>query len=271
MIDAPTAPAPNITLFMGAGSDGLGNLMYKVREGDTEYLLKLYRLRWQRWQEFTEPLAARFIVGTSGRDIRSRHTTERTCLTLWASEGFDVPRIFDKPLPEGFDPPALWMEYCPGRLLADLLSDEAVPWEEKAAHLKRLGQELGRRHQRAIERSEPLLIQKHGSIVHTLLYQDRMITIDLEGSFKPGFDLIEALGQELAGYLRSIAKRSEGCVDEAFQALIDGYPSQELLKQVTYWGAYGKSLRRTVTRWSDQRKRNQHSKTEVMARLHNLL
>jgi hypothetical protein len=115
------------------------------------------------------------------------------------------------------------------------------------------------------------LIQKHGSIVHTLLYQGRMITIDLEGSFQPGFDLIEALGQELAGYLRSIAKRSEGRVDEAFQAFIDGYPSRELLKKVTYWSAYGKSLRRTLTRWSDQRKRSQNSKTEVMARLHNLL
>ena len=98
-----------------------------------------------------------------------------------------------------------------------------------------------------------------------------MITIDLEGSFQPGFDLIEALGQELAGYLRSIAKRSEGRVDEAFQSLIDGYPSRDLLKKVTYWSAYGKSLRRALTRWSDQRRRSQNSKTEVMARLHDLL
>ncbi len=271
MTQASASPELKTTLFQGTGSDGLGNLIYKVCEGNSEYLIKLYRPRWRGWQEFTEPLFARLVIGTTGRDTRSRHATERAALTLWAREGFDVPRIYDKPLPPNLDPPALWMEFCPGPLLADILCDETVSWEEKARQLTRLGKESGRRHQRAVELAEPLLIQKHGSIVHTLLYQDRMVTIDLEGSFQPGFDLTEALAQELSGYLRSIAKHSGENADQAFQAFIHGYPSHELLKKITHWGAFGKSLRRSITRWSDQRKRSENSKTEVMERVHNML
>lgn len=271
MTGTPADSSPELTLFDGADSKGFGNLIYKSRSGDSEELLKLYRPRWRPLQELSQPLVARLLGTVTARDANSRHETERACLTLWAREGFDVPRLIDKPLPTGFEPPGLWMEYCPGTTLSDLFWDQSVPWEQKEGYVKRLAKELGRRHQRAVELSEPLLLQKHGNLVHIMLTQDRLVTFDLEGSFRPSANVIEAIAQELSGYLRSIANRSEGYIDEAFRAFVDAYPDKPLLKEVTHWAVYGKSLHRFVTRWSDKRRRSKNSKTEVMARVHSFL
>jgi len=261
-----------IRTFQPAGSDGLGNVLLEVEEGQAHYLLKLYRRHFSRWQEIIEPVGARLLLGTTGRDAQSRYANEQRCLALWAREGFDVPQIFpDKPLPKGVEPPALWMTFYPGELLSAAIADPARAWKEKRSLLRQLGDAMGRRHRRALETQQPLLCQKHGSIIHILLCEGRLLSFDLEGSFRPGFPVIEALTQELSGVLRSIAKRTGDRTDDAFRAFVEGYPDRGLLREIAHWGVHGKTLRRRLTRWQDRRRRKHQGKTAVLAQLLELL
>ncbi len=261
------ADPQDLILLQGPGPDGLGNLIYRRGEGESARVLKLYRRRWPRWQEWTEAAVSRLFLGTTARTARARYETERRCLDLWAREGFDVFRRFDDPLPLGSDPPGLWLEYCPGKLLLDLLRDAAAPWGEKLGLIGRMGEAMGRRHERAEALGEPLLVQKHGTTEHILLYRGRMITVDLEGSFRSGFPILEALAQELSGYLRSVAKNSGGLDHEALERFAAGYPSKDLLRRIAAWAVHGRGLHRRITRFQDRRRRSEHGKTEVLARV----
>jgi hypothetical protein len=202
-----------------------------------------------------------------GASVRIRFETERSNLALWTQQGFDVLRHFGYPLPEGIDPPGLWLEHCPGRLLSEVLSDNEVPWSEKKHLLTRLGAELGRRHLRVMELSEPSLVQIRATIGHILLYGERMITFDLEGCFLPDFPLHEALAHELSGYLRSIAKNTGERFDDALHSFAEGHPSRDLLRKTAEWGVHGKGLYRRIKRYKDRKKRPVHAKTEVLHRL----
>ena len=264
---AAAAPEiPGLKLLQGPGPDGRGNWIYLREDGAGSRVLKLYRRRSSRVQERSEALFS-WVAGTTARTASARYRTERDGLDLWAREGFDVFRRCDEPLPAGAAPPGIWLEYCPGTLLLDVLRDPETQFEEKLALLTRLGRVLGERHARAVEACEPRLAQKHGTTEHILLWRDRMITVDLEGSFRPGFPVLEALVQELAGYLRSVAKHTAPRHDEAFTALVRGYPSPELLRKIAHWAVEGRSLYRRLARRQDRQKRSEHSKTEVMERI----
>ena len=262
---------PDMSVLQGPGTDGKGNLLLKVGKGDETFILKLYRRRWPLWKEHIEPFTARIFLKKMGANVRIRFETERKNLAVWTREGFDVPRSFDYPLPEGIAPPALWLEYCPGRLLSEALGDKEVPWNEKKQLLTRLGAELGRRHLRFMQLSEPSLVQIHATVGHILLYGDRMVTFDLEQCFLPSIPPLEALAHELSGYLRSIAKNTDVRFDDALHSLIEGYPSKNLLAKIAEWGVHEKNLYRRIKRFKDQRKRPVHGKTEVLRRLLMLL
>lgn len=262
---------PNVSVLEGPRADGRGNTILRFEEGKDVFALKLYRRRWPLWQEYTAGLISRMFHGKTGRSAGTRFKTERKNLEIWSLHGFDVFQHFDKPLPEGIDPPGLWLEYCPGRILSELLRDGNTPWEEKRQLLYRLGETVGRRHLRAMKLSEPLLVQEHPTTDHILLYKDRMITFDLEGAFLPGFPLREALAQELSGYLRSIARNTGERLDEAIQSLAEGYPSKDLLRKTAEWGVSGGTVLRRLKRLQDRRRRPLLGKTEMLRRLLGLL
>lgn len=260
-----------ITILQEPGSDGLGNIIRKYEGPQGTWILKQYRRRWSRWQEFTESIVARWVLGVTGGSSRSRYEAEKRSLEVWSAEGFDVLRRIDAPLPDEIIGSALWLEYCPGRTLTKILIDESVPWSEKCALLERLGGELCRRHGRARALDEPLLVQKHGTTNHVLLFEDRMITIDLEGAYRPGFPLREALTREFSGYLRALAQRLPDRVDDAFRCLIASYEDRDRLRELAEWGVHGKSHYRYFTRRQDRKRRAVHSKTDVLRRLLTLL
>jgi len=262
---------PDMSVLQGPGADGKGNLLLKVGKGEETLILKLYRRRWPLWKEFIEPFTARIFLKKMGANVKIRFETERKNLAVWTREGFDVLRYFDYPLPQGIDPPGLWLEYCPGRLLSDVLRDNEVPWNEKKRLLTRLGAELGRRHLRFMELSEPSLVQVHATVGHILLYGDRMITFDLEQGFLPDIPPLEALAHELSGYLRSIAKNTGERFDDALLSFAEGCPSRDLLWETAEWGVHGKGLYRRIKRYKDRRKRPVHGKTQVLHRLLMLL
>ena len=254
-------------LFMAPRENGLGNMMYKVTGPEGTYLLKLYRRRWNRLQNLVEPLYARYMHRrTSGR-AQARFESERDNIATWAREGFDVCRLFDRPLPRGIQGPALWMEYCPGRKLTAVLKDPSVAWNEKVEHLSALASEMSRRHQRAVTTGNRRLLQKHGTADHILLFEDRRITIDLEGAFLPSYRMEEALVRELSGYLRSFRVLGNR-LDDGIDTFIAAYAERDLLRQTVHWGLHGTSLARRLTRFQDQMRRGASSKTNLLARLH---
>lgn len=253
-------------LFMAPREDGLGNLMYKVTDPDATYLLKLYRRRWDRLQSLVEPWFARYLHRRTSGGPHARFESERDNINLWAHEGFDVCRLFDRPLPAGLEGPGLWMEYCPGRSLTSVLQDGSVSWDEKVEQLSAMAGEMSRRHARAVATGERRLLQKHGTADHILLFKDRRITIDLEGAFLPGYRMEEALVRELSGYLRSLRVLGER-LDDGIDAFIAAYPERDLLRGAVSWGLHGTSLSRRLTRFQDQRRRGAHSKTRLLARL----
>lgn len=271
MTSATLGDFREISFLQEPGADGLGNVIRKCEGPQGTWILKQYRRRWPRLQEFTEAIVARWVLGLTGGSARARHAAEKRSLELWSAEGFDVLRRIDAPIPAEIRDPAIWLEYCPGRTLAEILIDEGVPWSEKTALLGRLGGELRRRHRRALELEEPMLIQKHGTLQHVLLFEQRMITIDLEGAYRPGFPMREALTRELSGYLRSLAKSAPGQVDEAFRCLIEAYGDRDRLREIADWGVHGKSHYRFFTRRQDRKRRAEHGKTEVLRRLLRLL
>ncbi len=259
------------TILQEPSADGLGNIIRKCEGPQGTWILKQYRRRWSRLQELTEAIVARWVLGVTGGSARARYEAEKRSLELWSSEGFDVLRRIDAPIPDEITDPALWLEYCPGRTLTKVLIDESVPWGDKCALLERLGGELCRRHRRARELDEPVLVQKHGTTNHVFLFEDRMITIDLEGAYRPGFSLREALTRELSGYLRALAQRVPDRVDDAFRCLIANYEDRDRLREIARWGVHGKSHYRFFTRRRDRKRRAVHGKTEVLRRLLTLL
>lgn len=254
-------------LYMAPRANGLGNAMYKVTGPEGTCLLKLYRRRWNRLQSLSESLYARYVHRrTSGRP-QARFESERDNIAAWAREGFDVCRLFDRPLPDGVQGPALFMEYCPGRPLTEVLRDTSVAWHNKVDHISALASEMSRRHQRAVATGNRRLLQKHGTTDHILLFEDRRITIDLEGAFLPSYRMEEALVRELSGYLRSFRVLGDR-LDDGMDIFITAYADRKLLHHVVHWGLHGTSLFRRLSRLQDRRRRGASSKTNLLARLH---
>lgn len=254
------------------GPDGRGNFVFRVESEQGPRILKLYRPRWPAWQEITEGFLARTFLHRTPGETWERFRSERDNLERWHAAGFDVPRILDLPLPPGIEMPSLWLEFCPGLTMVELYRDATNPLEERLSLVEELGRQLGKRFRAARRRSEVRLIHKHGTLDHVIVSRDvddrlRLVTIDLEGSYLPGFSLIEAMSRELSGFLRSISKNSGDATDLAFERFIAGFDSPDLLREVALWAIHGKSLTRILSRRSDRKKRTSHGKTQVMAHL----
>lgn len=186
-----------------------------------------------------------------------------------------VPAVFDLPLPAGLPDPALWLEYCPGPTLHDVLSRADIGWDEKAALLGRFGADVARRFAEAARRREPLLLHEHGTTKHVLLpgggsgrWADAALCwIDLEGGFRDGFPIVEAQGQELGGHLRSIAKAVPDRVDDAFRALVRDPAADGSLRAAALHGARSRGLLRRIRRAADRSRRPTFAKTALLERL----
>ena len=254
-------------VLSSSGRGGRGNSILKFGEGDEAAILKVYRRRRSALREEAGEIAARIFHRKRGVSVNVRHRNELEILQLWSEEGFDVPRRLDRDLPEGLAPPATWLEFIPGRLLSGILGDGGVPWDEKCSLLGRLGSEHDRRHGLALEKKQPLLIQEKGSVKHIFICKDRMITFDFEQAFGPRFPLIEALAEELAGYLRSISQLTGDRFEDALEALLAGYSDHERLRRITDWGVSGGSLYRWAKRWQDSWRRPEHGKVAVLKQL----
>ena len=229
-----------------------GNQVFVVETPAGPRVLKLYRGRKSAWRE---PFRwfGHLLEGKRGTRPTARYETERESLLLWQREGFDVPAVHDEALPESVEPPALWLEYCPGPTLRDVLRDEERALPERAALLGRFGSEVARRQARAIEMGQPLLIHEHASVFHVLVHEDRLVNFDLEGGYRAHVSLPRALEQELGGLIRSILRAVPAHIELLVDAFVDGYvgtaeEAERQLRGIAERGAHGGGLVRWVRR-----------------------
>jgi len=215
---------PNGTLLQGSSHRGGGNLLYVV---DGKRILKLYRRRRARWRAPWRDLG-QWMEGKRGVRPEERRRVECESLELWKREGFDVPACYEDTLPDGIDQPALWLEYCPGPSLFDLVRDADTAMDRKRDCVRRFAGDLARRQARALQLGDPRLSHEHPSVLHVLVHEDRLVSFDLETAFKPSYDVEMAVEQELAGVVRSLFRAVPEDGDTLTDAFILGYDDSEV-------------------------------------------
>ena len=267
MTAAPAARAPELEL-LGDMHPERGNVVWLAHfEDGPDRVLKLYRRRRTPWLDVLESASQRVLERKRGSTPAERCATERELLELWAACGVDVPRRYDDPLPAGVGPHALWMEYCPGRLLAHILADEGEAWNDRLTLLRHFANDLGRRNALALEHDDPRLCHEHATVNHVIVCGERLVHFDLEGGFAPGAHTLDALGLELAGYLRSLARCAHERFDETLATFIEAHGHPDLLRAAAHHAVDARTPSRLLRRHRDRRKRGTHGKTWVMGRL----
>jgi len=264
---APPVVPFGLEVIQAGGGHGLGNALYLDRARPA--LLKVYRPR-RRGAPLRETLRSighQLFEGKRGTAPHDRQRTESVVLRLWAAHGFDVPAVIERPVPPEVSDPALWLEWCPGESLDRALAALSLDPAAARALVERLAREQARRHQKAIELSEPLLAMEHPSIVHVLASGERLVSIDFENAWRRGFPAASAVARELAGTLRSILRRLPERGEALFDAYVAAYPRPDLLRAAAESTVRGGGLTGALRRFRDRRRENRPSKVEVMARV----
>lgn len=246
-----------------------GNLLLLDESRGREALLKVYRRRGTRGREAFKWMSYHLIERKRGVTARERCALERASLLLWRREGFDVPALLDRPLPDGFESDtAQWMEYCPGRLLHDLVHDPGVPLHEREREVLRFAAGLARRQARAIESNEHALVMKHASIKHVLVHEGRQVSFDLESTYARSVPMLDALADELGAYVRSLLRVApEEERARLGAAFFEGYEKKEQLAAIADFGLHGGGISRAVRRISDRRRRRDFSEYDALCRV----
>lgn len=247
------------------------NLTVRVGDGENAKVLKIFRRRRSALREVLGEACARILHRKRGVDVASRYRSELRSVEVWKSHGFDVLKRFDDPIPGGAGPYAIWYEYVPGRLFSEFLADEQIEWPEKAKLLKRHAATMSHRHGTAIERREPLLVHEFGRVKHVLLHNDRMIMFDFEQVFGPRFNIWEAMTDEVAALLRSLAKVMGQRFRDAVEAVAEGYVAKDRLIRLARRGVSGWSPRRLAKRWISAFRVSDRAKIQALRRLLDVL
>jgi len=262
---AVPSPSAGLEVLQEGGGHGLGNALYLDRARGE--LLKVYRPRRaksQAWRELVHSLGHQLFEGKRGTSPRRRQATELDSLRTWIAHRFDVPALIDRPIPEGIPEFSTWMEYCPGQTLDEYLRSPELDSMELEATVERLAVDQALRHRRALDSQENLLLQEHASIVHVLVSDERLMTIDFENAYRAGFPTAIALSHELAGTLRSFFRRVPDRGQACFDHYVGAYPERDLLRDAALQATKGRGISASLKRWRDQKRKNRPSKLEVM-------
>ncbi len=242
---------PDAKVIQNCKPDGTSNMILLVGSD----VLKIFRRRRSALREFVGEWAVRWIERKRGVSRKTRHATEKRSLKTWSRYGFDVMRTRDIPPPAGMDDPVIWMEYCPGRPLTRLMADPAVAWEEKMDHLRRVAREMSRRHSLAWKNDERFLVHERGSLKHVMIWDDRQVRFDFEAGYYPNCPMEEALAQEMAGMLRSLAQTTGDRFEEALPIFVESYDEPERLGRIADWALHHVGFIRILKRWSERWRR----------------
>jgi hypothetical protein len=261
------APAGLVVLQDGGRDDRRGgNLLLLDQTPGREALLKVYRRRGTRRREWSKWVSYHVIERKRGVTARERCALERANLRLWRAEGFDVPALLERPVPAPYSSDtAQWLEWCPGRLLYELVRDPGVPLETRAREIERFAAGLSARYARALATGALGLVMKHASIKHVLLHAGRQVSFDLESGHAPGVPVLDALADELAAHLRSLLRVVPAAEREEFGArFADAYGRPEQLAAIADFGLRRGGLHRAVRRLADRSRRRDFAEYDAL-------
>ncbi|MBP7568674.1 MAG: hypothetical protein KBA95_01310 [Acidobacteria bacterium] len=208
------------------------NAVWKIRTPAGPAILKTFASRRNPAQTFLTEVNHR-LGGLTSFTARGRRHTEAATLALWREAGLDVPRLLDDPPGLDLALPHLCMEFVDGVLLSRRLADEGRPLAERDAVLVRFLRIWADRHALADARRDPRLIQEHGSFEHVMVAGDRLVTFDLEVSFRRRLDVRACIVAEIGGYLRSLYRLLPAPLAGHFLGLAAReYPRREYLEEV---------------------------------------
>lgn len=271
MQSLPPTPPAGAEILQAGGRGGTGNILYVFRNEKPPVVLKVYRTRRSRLNEFLKNFSERSLEGKRGATTAIRQATEKLSIDLWSREGFDVVQRVERPVPAGITLPALWLVYCTEPVLWDVLSSRQRGLATKLPLVEALGGTLSRRHTRALELNEPLLVHEHGHIKHFFVQGERLIAFDLEHGYRPGYPVIKAVARELSGIAYSLVRADEAAADQFLRSFTNGYANKALLNQAIAEVTRGGGLIGKLRRGNELQRVSVATKTRVMERLGELL
>jgi hypothetical protein len=261
---ADRAP-PGVQLISGPGRSHYerGNLLFRCAEPGGDVLVKVYRRRKSRWNDFWGNVSERWFERKRGVSAARRCETEAAGLGAWSAAGFDVPRLLERERPPWVgDHPFLAIEFVDGPTLHEALVDPACPPAHGRSLVVRLARDQALRHRRALERTEALLVHEHAMARHVLVSGDRLVTFDFEHAYRPDYPLPVAIAFELSSTVRSLERLGTHHVD----AFVEGYAEPEILAESCRLFR-SSSLRWRLYRGYEARHRKAATKTAAMERL----
>ncbi len=262
-VQALTAAGEREHVQDAAGERG-GNQVLVVGEGAGARVLKLYRRR-RAWVRAPFRALENRVLGKRGVGPRARCETERATLLAWAQHGLRAPRWIDAPLPEGIDPPALWMEYTPGPTLHQVIAERETSAARVLELCERLGRELEQRHLLADRSGEVLLIPEHGGPRHALVVGDELVQIDHETGWRASTTVAEAIAQEYTMVARGLVRAAPPggrCEEALLEAFVAGHGDVKRLCEVLAQGG-GRGLGGWMHRLHDRYKRPGQNKQDA--------
>ncbi|MCB9896999.1 MAG: hypothetical protein H6825_03230 [Planctomycetes bacterium] len=235
--------------------DDDGNRLWVVDTARGRVVQKLYRRRGTWISETTRHVLTRLAGRKSGVTARARRATERRLLQHWKAAGCDVPADLTEAYPELGGPCVAIYEHIEGDTLARRLGRRAaLPRAERDPLLRRFGAAWRARHDRALTDTDPSLVHEHGTVLHVLCSGERLVTFDLEQGFLPGQPVLPLVAKEVAGFLRSLAARTEPDTFRAdLRTLVDAYGDRARLAAVCAWYLEPTGVRRLL--WALDRAR----------------
>jgi len=217
----------------------------RIEHDGRPLVVKLYGRKRDAFKDKLRDLGHRWIVGKTGMEPATRMRTERETIELWHRHGFAVPKIVDVELPAETPPLRLVYEFVQGKIALGWFASGQIELAEKIRRLEGLARGWSRRHDLAIELSEPRLVQAHATLDHVILvpgnpgdgssmdFQDLFVTFDFEVAWARSSVLPRLVSLELAQHLDSLVRRAPRWhVEALFDAFARAYPDRERLERL---------------------------------------
>lgn len=235
-----------------------GNRVWRVETPEGPLALKRYAMRNSPLSDTLRSTLTFLRHRKSLPTARGRRDAEFRLLRHWRAQGYDVPQVW-KPEERGLgDRNTLLIEWIEGPTLLDLVRRKAkLPNEQRHELLRKLGHEMGRRHEQALADNDPTLIQEHGSADHVFVCghgdAQRLVRFDHEQAFLAGQDVLPLVTKEVAATLRGIAKKTDpASFPDDLLAWVAGYDAPTLLRAAVDEAFRSKSLARRFVWWLDR-------------------
>ncbi len=211
------------------------NMLYSFDDGNTRYVVKCY----------------------VGADNLKRCRREKDAIEHWMAAGFDVPRIYDRTIPN-IHVPYLVLSRIEGVPLREYLSSRTHPIDEKLRILESLFEQMSNRHRLAVENGDFRLVHYDPSSGNVICSGDQLSYVDFEA--RPKYrTVIEAAGTELLTLCKwIIGDIGEEFLQTVMQLVAASYDNQQSLLRIMLKRTSGRPFQ-FYHRWKDRRHKNRHA------------